>query len=334
MKGSAVIVITRRRLLIAFGAGALAAPLASFAQQPAKIFRIGFLGSESASSWASRVEALRAGLRDLGYVEGKNIVIEFRWAEGKNDRLPDLAAQLVRLKVDVLLTHGTPPTLAAKQSTATIPIVMTGVGDAVAVGIVASLARPGGNITGTTYFAPELGAKRIELLKEALPRITRVAVLSNPDNSSNALFFQAMEVTAKAVKVGLQQFEARGPNVFDSAFAAMAKKRVGAVVVQEDPMLNVNQGAIANLAVKHRLASAGIIELAEAGGLIGYGVVYLEMYRRAAYFIDKILKGTKPGDIPVERPTKFEMVINMKTAKALGIKLPNAILLRPDRVIE
>ena len=325
---------SRRELLIVLGAAALASPLSSLAQPQTKVWRIGFLGSESASAFASRVEALRAGFRDLGYVEGKNFVIEFRWAEGKRDRLPELAAELVRLKVDVLLTHATPGTLAAKQTTATIPIVMTGVGDAVRTGIVTSLARPGGNIAGTTYFVPELAAKRLELLKEAMPRVTQVAVLLNPDYPINVPVLQAMEVTAKAVKVGLQQFEARGPNVFDGAFAAMAKKRVGAVVVQEDPMLNVNQGAIANLAAKHRLAAAGIIELAEAGGLIGYGVVFPEMYRRAAYFVDRILKGAKPGDIPVERPTKFEMVINMKTAKALGIKLPNAILLRPDKVIE
>ena len=326
---------TRRRIVLALGAGALAAPLASFAQQQAaKIARIGFLGTASASGWASRVEALRAGLRDLGYVEGKNIVIEFRWAKEKYDQLPDLAAELVRLKVDVLVTGGTPGTLAAKRATTTIPIVMAVSGDAVASGLVASLARPGGNITGSTFFVQELYAKRLELLKEAVPRITQVAVLLNPDNPASLTNIKQMEIAAKSMKVELQRFEVRGPNEFEGAFSAMAKRRVDAVEITDDPMLIVNARAIADLAAKKRLPSIGFKEYAEAGGLKAYGVNLLDMWRRAAYFVDRILKGTKPGDLPVEQPTKFELVINMKTAKALGIKLPPSILVRADRVIE
>ena len=327
--------ITRRRLVIALGAGALAAPLASFAQQqPAKVARIGFLGAGYAIGQMAPVEALRASLRDLGYVEGKNIFIEYRWADGKYDRLPDLAAELVRLKVDVLVTYGTPGTRAAKQATTTIPIVMATSGDAVAVGLVASLARPDGNVTGLTFFDPELSAKRLELLKEAMPRLTRVAVLLNPDNPAKGPSLQAMGITAKSLKVGLQQFDVRGPNEFERAFSAMAKGRVNAVWIHQDPMLYANIKVIANLAAKQRLPSIGFPEFAEAGGLIGYGVNFLELYRRAAVFVDKILKGAKPGDLPVERPTKFELVINLKTAKALGIKIPQTLLQRADKVIE
>jgi putative ABC transport system substrate-binding protein len=321
-------------IALALGLGLLVAPLAAQAQ-PAKVARIGFLGSTPASGYASRVEALREGLRDLGYVEGRNIVIEFRWAEGKYDRLPELAAALVRLKVDVIVTSGTPGTRAAKRATATIPIVMAEIGgDPVASGIFASLARPGGNLTGSTFFSPELSAKRLELLKETVPRITQAGVLVNPDNPARRPLIQAVEIRARLLKVGLRQFEARGPNEFGSAFSAMAKSRVDAIVIQEDAMFNVNARAVANLAAKQRLPSAGGKEYAEAGGLMAYGVNFPEMFRRAAYFIDKILKGAKPGDIPVEEPTKFELVINMKTAKALGLTIPTTLLLRADQVIE
>jgi putative ABC transport system substrate-binding protein len=282
----------------------------------------------------SRVEALRAGLRDLGYVEGKNIAIEFRWADDKYERLSELAADLVRQKVDVIVTYGAPGTLAAKRASATVPIVMAISGDAVLTGLVASLARPGGNITGTTEFAPELMAKRLELLKEAMPRITQVAALLNPSTPLSRPIFQAMEITAKSLKLELLQFGARAPNEFESVFSEMAKRRVDTVVVQEDPMLVANVKTIADIASKQRLPSIGGREFAEAGGLIGYGVNILEMFRRAAYFVDKILKGVKPSDLPVEQSTKFELVINLKTAKALGITIPRPVLLRADRVIE
>jgi putative ABC transport system substrate-binding protein len=314
----------RRKLLAVFGAGALVAPLASFAQQqPAKVPRIGFLGAESASGYTSRVDALRAGLRELGYVEGKNIAIEFRWADGNNDRLPELAAELVRLKVDVIVTHAFPGTRAARQATTTIPIVTAAVADPVALGLVASLARPGGNVTGSTFFYPEVIAKRLELLK----------VLLNPDGPAIGTFFSAMQLSARSLKVALHRFEARGLNEFEGAFSAMAKKRIEAVAVIEDPIFFANAKGLADLAAKQRFSSIGFNEYAEAGGLIGYGANYLELWRRAAYFVERILKGTKPADLPIEQPTKFELVINMKTAKALGIKIPSSILLRADKVL-
>ena len=330
---------TRRTILIALGAGALGASLASLAafaqQQPGKSARIGFLGPADASGYASRTEALRGGLRDLGYIEGKNIVIDFRWAEGKYDRLPALAAELVRLKVDVIVTSGTPATRAAKGATATIPIVMAEIGgDPVADGIIASLARPGGNLTGSTFFSPELSAKRLELLKEILPRTTQAAALFNPDNPATKPLLLAVETRARQLKVGVRQFEARGPNDFGRAFSAMAKSHVGALVIQEDAMFNVNLKAIADLASKHRMLSAGGEEYAAAGGLLAYGVNFPELFRRAAYFIDRILKGAKPSDLPVEQAARFNMVLNMKTAKALGIRIPNAVLQRADKVIE
>jgi putative ABC transport system substrate-binding protein len=324
----------RRALLIALGS-ALAAPHACFAQQkPAKVARIGFLGSATAASYARQLAGLRLGLRDFGYVEGNNIVIEFRWAEGKYERLAGMAAELVRLKVDVIVTHGTPGTRAAKQATTTIPIVMAVSGDAVATGLIAGVARPGGNITGSTFFNPELAAKRIELLKEALPRLNKMAVLMNPDNPVNTPVLHAMLITARSLKMEVQQFEVRGPHEFDAVFAAMAKSRVDAVVVIDDSMFIANAKGLVELAARKRLPAAGFGEFAEAGGLLGYGVNFPEMFRRAGFFVDRILKGVKPGDIPVERPTKFELIINRNAAKALGITIPNSILVRADRVIE
>jgi putative ABC transport system substrate-binding protein len=326
----------RRRIVLALGAGALVAPLASFAQpRPAKIARIGFLGLGSAtSSYAIQVDALRAGLRDLGYVEGKNIVIEYRWADGKYDQLPELAAELVRLKVEVLVTHGTPGVLAAKGASTTTPIVMAAAADPVANGLVASLARPGGNVTGCSYFAPELHAKRLELLKQALPRITLVAALLNPDNSSFVPLLKETRIEADLTKVALRQFDVRDPGEFESVFSAMAKGRVDAVVVFDDPMLIANRRAIADLAARHRIPSVGQKEFAEAGGLIGYGQILVELFRRTGYFVDRILKGAKPADLPVEQASKFEMVVNMKTAKALGVTIAQSVLARADRIIE
>jgi putative tryptophan/tyrosine transport system substrate-binding protein len=324
----------RREFITLLGSTAVAWPLAARGQQAAKVARIGFLGATFASGWASRVEAFRSGLRDLGYVEDKNIVIEFRWADEQYDRLADLAAELIRLKIDVLVTYGTPGSLAAKRATTTIPIVMVHSGDAVAAGIVASLARPGGNLTGTTYFLPELMAKRIEMLKDVMPRISQVAILVKPDNPFFGTALRALEIPAKSLNIRLQQFEVRGPNDFGDAFAAMAKSGVDAVVILEDAVFVSNARAIADLAAKQRLPSAGFNEFAEAGGLIGYGVDFLEMYRRAAVFVDKMLKGAKPADIPVEQATKFLVATNMKTAKALGLDVPTSLLLRTDEVIE
>jgi len=328
-------VITRRKMLTAWALGALAAPLGSFAQQKGKVWRIGFLGQASASGFAGRVDALRAGLRDLGYMEGKNLVIEFRWAEGKYERLPQLAAELVRLKVDVLVAAGTLGILAAKSATTTIPIVMATSGDPVAMGLVTSLARPGGNVTGMAGLSPEVAAKRLELLKDAFPRTRQVAVLLNPDNpGGSGPTFRTMEVAAKSLKLELQQFGVRGPADIDSAFAVMAKRRVDAVVTQDDAVFIVNAREIANLAAKMRLPSVGPSEFADASGLMSYGASRLEFFRRAAYFVDRILKGAKPADLPVEQATRFETVLNLKTAKALGIQFPQAVLARADRVIE
>jgi putative ABC transport system substrate-binding protein len=326
-------VISRRNVLVALAAGAVAAPLASFAQPPpAKLHRIGFLGMTSAAGIASRLEALRAGLRDLGYVEGKNLVIEFRWADGDYGRLPALAAELARIKVDLIVTHSVQGTRAAKQATATIPIVVATTGDAVATRLVASEGRPGGNVTGLSSFSPELSAKRLELLKETFPRIRRAAVLWNPGGSEANL--RAMEVTARSLKLEVQTFAIRNPGEFERAFAAMSKERVEAVAILEDAMIIGNAEAAASLAARHRIPSIGFTEVAEAGGLMAYGVNTPAMFRRAAVFVDKILKGANPGDLPIERATKFELVVNLKAATALGVTIPQSILLRADRVIE
>ena len=310
------------------------APLAGDSQQASKVARIGFLGLASPSGFGKQVEAFRAGLRDLGYLEGQNVVIDYRWAENKYERLSDLAGELVRLRVDIIVTHGTPGALAARRATTTIPIVVATSADAVASGIVGSLARPGGNITGLTYFIPELNAKRLELFKEPFSQASRMAVLVNPDNPAMVPIMKAMELTAGSLKMGLQQFPVRGPNEFDGAFSAMAKSRVDAVVIIEEPMFQANAGVLAGLAVQKRLPSAGFKEFAEAGGLMGYGIDILGLFRRAAYFVDRILKGVPPADLPVERPTKFELVINLKTAKALGLTIPQAMLVRANEIIE
>jgi putative ABC transport system substrate-binding protein len=327
----------RRKLLLALGASALAAPLRTVAQQQGKVWRIGFLSPRgSLDSLNSDVlGAFLRGMRELGYVEEKNLVIEWRWAEGKYDRLPELAAELVRLNVELIVTSGTPGIRAAKQATTTIPIVMAASGDAVAMGLIDSLARPGGNITGSTFFILQLMGKRMELLRDAMPRIKQIAFMFNRDNpAAIGPVVEAVEIAAKSLKLAVQQFGVRGPNDFDSAFSAMAKRRVDAMVTGDDALILLNAKRIADLAAKHRILSAGSKALAEAGGLMAYGVNLPEMFRRAAYFVDRILKGTKPGDLPVEQPTKFEIVVNLKTAKVLGIKIPDVILLRADKVIE
>jgi putative tryptophan/tyrosine transport system substrate-binding protein len=327
----------KRRQFIALLGGTVAMsslPLAARAQQPGKVARIGFLSMISAPTFAIYLDGFRAGLRDLGYVEGKNIAIEFRWADGSYDRLPALAAELVRLDVDVLVTYTTLGARAAQSATTTIPIVVATMPDALATGLITSLANPGGNLTGMTFFNPELMAKRLELLKEAAPSVSRAAVLLNPDNPANGLVLQAMETTAKTLNVELQPIETRGPSEFERAFAAMADQQIGAVVIHDDPILLTGAKTIADLAAKQRLPSIGTTELTSAGGLMAYGVDFAAMFRQAAIFVDKILKGAMPGNLPVERSTRFKFVINLQTAKTLGIKIPPMLLARTDEVIE
>ena len=328
---------TRRQFLRTVSVGLLAAPLAVEAQQPGRVPRIGFLSVTSPSDRPPLLDAFRQGLRELGWVEGQNIVIDYRYAEGRVDRLPDLAAELVRLKVDLIVASaGTQGVTAAKNATETIPIVMIAVRDPVGTGLIASLARPGGNVTGVSGSAGlEIVAKQLELLKETVPKIRRVAILSNPANAYHQLAIREVNVAARSLGVQLQLLEARGPNEFDGAFAAMAKERVGALLVLSDAMLNSHRTRLADLAARSRLPAAyGVRESVEAGGLMSYGPSFLDLYRRSAAYVDKILKGAKPADLPVEQPTKFELVINLKTAKALGLTIPPSLLQRADQVIE
>ena len=325
----------RREFITLLGGAAVAWPLSAHAQQPsAKVFRIGYLGLTTAESLPKRPEAFRAGLRDLGYLEGRDFVIEYRWADNNYDRLPTLLADLVRLNVDVIVTHGTPGSLAAKNATTKIPVVFAVVGDALGSGIVSTLARPEANVTGSTYFNPELAAKRLELLKEAMPGLTNVGILLNLANPMNEPILPKMSQVAQSLRLELHQFDVRAPTEFEEAFAAMAAKRVSALVVIDDPVLLSNAPALAALALKQRLPSCGWPDFAIDGGLMAYGVDFLILFRRAATFVDKILKGAKPSDLPVERATKFETIFNLKTAKAIGLEIPYNLLARADQVIE
>ncbi|HEY7539942.1 MAG TPA: ABC transporter substrate-binding protein [Methylomirabilota bacterium] len=327
--------IGARRIFIALVAiGVLFGPFATEAQQVTKAYRIGFLGATSPAGYAPQLEAFRGGLRDLGYVEGKNLAIDFRWAEGNYARLPGLAAELVRLKPDVLVTHAGAGTRAAKQATSTIPIVFGVAGEAVAMGLVESLARPGGNATGSSFFFPELNAKRLEVLKEAVPRLSRVGVLLNPDNPANVATLRAMEETARSVNVQLHSVEVRRPAEFDGAFVTIMKGRMGALAVYDDAMFIAEAARIADLARKNRLPTIGFVEYAKAGGLLAFGVNFTDLWRRAAGFVDKILKGARPADLPVEQPTKFELIVNLRTARALGLTMSPSLLVRADQVIE
>jgi putative ABC transport system substrate-binding protein len=324
----------RRREFI-LGVGSTSAwPLAARAQQAGKVPRIGFLGMSSSSAFASRLEGFRQGLRDFGYVESSTITIEYRWAEGRYERLPELAAELVRSNVDLIVTHATPGSLAAKRATTTIPIVVALIGDPVTSGIVASVARPGGNITGQSFFNAELRAKRIELLKEVMPRLTRVAVILNADNPATGPEFQAMETTAQSLNIKLQPFRLRAPSELVIAFEKMEQAHAEAVETGDDPLSVGNVGAIVALAARGRLLSIGPEEIARAGGMMGYGADVVAIYRHTAFFVDKILKGANPADLPIERASKFQFVLNLKTAKALGLELPTATLVRADEVIE
>ena len=324
----------RREFITLIGGAAATWPLVVRAQQAGKVHRIGFLGSATAAGSAKPVESLRTGLREFGYVEGTNIGIEFRWAEGTYERLPRLAAELIATNVDVLIVHGTPAALVAKQATTTIPIVMAIIGDAVANGLVSNIARPEANLTGSTYFLPQLNAKRLELLKEACPHISHPAALSNPDNPVSRPIIPAMQAAASSLSLAVEVVQAQSPSEFSPAFAAMAKSRVDSVVVTQDGEFAASFRAIATLALANKLPSIGAREYAEAGGLIGYGADILGLYRRAAYFVDRILKGAKPGDLPIEQPTKFELIVNLKTAKMLGLAISETFLVRADKVIE
>ena len=305
------------------------------AQQPPKGPRIGFLTANDLSALAARIEALRQGLRELGHVEGKNMVIEYRYAEGKLDRLPALAAELVRLKVDIIVSAGPQSTRAVKEATVTIPIVMAFDFDPVGNGFVASLARPGGNITGLSTLAPEISGKQLELLKEIVPRLSRVAVFGTSTRSGNAQALREIELAAGALGVQLQYLEVLDAKDIEAVFRAASKGRAGAVLALASPTLLLQRTQIAGLAVKNRLpAIYDRAEFVEDGGLMTYSVSITDLFRRAATYVDKILKGAKPADLPVEQPTKFELVINLKTAKQIGLTIPQSVLYRADKVIK
>lgn len=309
-------------------------PLSTRAQQAPQLARIGFLSYLSASKVvAVGIDPFRAGLRDLGYVEGRNVQIDFRYADGDNDLLPGLATELVKLKVDVIVTYAS-GVRAARGATATIPIVQANSGDPVAAGFAASLAHPGGNVTGLTFFLTELMTKRVELLKEVKTKMTRAGVLLLRDSPSNRPILEAMGVVAKALRVELYAIEVSGPAEFEKAFSEWDHKRIQGLIVHDHAQFVANASVIAALAAKRVLASIGPLELSAAGGLMAYGVNFPATFRRAAFFVDKILKGAKPGDLPIEQATEFGFIINMKTAKALSIEIPQSIMVRATKVIE
>jgi putative ABC transport system substrate-binding protein len=327
--------VRRRDFIALLGGAALGWPLGARGQQPTKLPRIGILWPNPLAASGQFVDAFRQGLRELGYVEGQNMIIEFRTTEGNMERLPDLAAELVRIPVDVILTATSPTIRAARQATRIIPIVMANSQDPVSEGFVASLARPGGNVTGLTLFSPDLAAKRAQLLKEIAPTLTRVAVLWNADDPALALALR--ETVAAADRLGLEfrSLGVRGPSEFDAAFRTATQEGVGALIVLEDNLTFRYRTEIVRLVNSSRLpAMYGLREYAEAGGLVAYGPNLSHMYRRAATYVDKILKGVKPMDLPVEQPVRFELIINLKTAKALGLEIPPTLLARADEVIE
>jgi putative tryptophan/tyrosine transport system substrate-binding protein len=329
--------IQNRKLvgIAALGAAFAFCGTVATAQQPTKIPRIGYLGNSSPALERDFVDAFRQGLRDLGYAEGHNILIEYRWAEGSYDRFPEFAAELVRLKVDVFLTAGTPGALAAKRATETIPIVMAVSGDAVGTGLVQSLARPGGNITGLTRMTRDLDGKRLELLKEIVPRLSRVAILLNPANPISAQGWMEAQPPAKALRLKLEPFEVKAVEEFEAAFAAIARQRPGGLFIIADQFLLAHRTQIVDFATRRSLpAIYPYSEFVDAGGLISYAANDPAMFRRAATYVDKILKGRTPADLPVEQPTKFELVINLKAAKQIGLTIPQSVLYRADKVIK
>jgi putative ABC transport system substrate-binding protein len=305
------------------------------AQSPKKVFRVGFLGAASASANAARIDALRLGLRELGYVEGNNILIEYRYADGNRDRLPTLAAELVRLKVDAIVSGGAAATGPARQATASIPIIMTNDPDPVASGYVAGLARPGGNVTGLSTLTSELAGKRLELVKEMVPRLSRIAVLGVTTNPGNDEALKETDLAARALKVQLQYLDVPGPKSVETAFVEASKGRADAVLLLSGSVFVLQRKQIAALAVKSRLPTIHYRrEFVEDGGLMSYATSLTDLSRRAATYVDKILKGAKPADLPVEQPTKFELVINLKAANEIGLTIPQRVLLKADKVIK
>jgi putative ABC transport system substrate-binding protein len=322
-------------LIAALALGAFGLPVSSTAQTPPKIPRVGYVFPTTSTESRDFFEAARQGLRELGYVEGQSIALEVRWAEGRLERLPELVAEVVRLNVDVLVVGSTPGGLAAKKATTTIPVVMVGVADPVRSGLVASLARPGGNLTGVSLMTPDISGKRLQLLKEVLPKVSRVAVLTNPGTQSHALFWQETQQAAQKLGVQLQAVEARRPEDFEGAFGVAARGRAGGLLVFDDGLFNGYRTQIVALAARSRLpAMYGPRHFPDVGGLMSYGPNWPDQYRRAATYVDKILKGAKPADLPVEQPTRFELVVNLKTAKALGLTIPQSVLIRADQVIQ
>jgi putative ABC transport system substrate-binding protein len=305
------------------------------AQQTEKVHRIGFLGNSTAALEANLIGPFREGLRDLGYVEGKNIVVEWRWAEGKYERFPALIAELIASKVELIVTAGTPATIALKKATTTLPLVMIAVGDPVGTGLIASLAHPGGNLTGLTSISPELDGKRLELLREVVPKISHVAVLWNPTSPLQVVAERETQAAAQAMGIKVLSLGVQAQEHFDDAFATIRRERPGALLVLADRLFLHHRARIMDFATKHHLPGVhAYVELVEAGGLMSYGPSYAGMHKRAAYFVDRILKGTKPADLPVEAPAKFELVVNLKAAKKIGLTIPQSVLYRADKVIK
>jgi putative ABC transport system substrate-binding protein len=324
----------RRQFMALIGAG-VALPLSVHAQYTGKVYRIGFLGNSTAVLESNLVGPFRDGLRELGYQEGRNVAIEYRWAEGKYERFPSLVAELIASKVDVIVTAGTPATLAVKKATPSIPLVMVAVGDPIGTGIVASLGQPGGNITGLSSIAPELEGKRLELLREIIPKLSHIAVLWNPVNPFHNASLKQAQAAAQILRMKVQSVAVRTREDLDDAFASILKERPGALLVLADRVFLHDRARLMNFATANRLPGVyAYRELVEAGGLMSFGPSYADMHRRAATFVDKILKGAKPADLPVEQPTKFELVINLKSAKAIGLVVPPSLLARADEVIE
>lgn len=326
---------TRRQVLLVFGAAALAASHAAEAQQAAKVWRVGFLMRGARPTDGRVPAALRNGLAELGYVEGKNVVYEGRWAEAKQDKLAELAVELVRLRVDAIVVRGGPASSVAKDATSTIPIVIAGAGDPVKTGLVASLARPGGNITGTSAQDTELSAKRLEILKEAVPKAARIAVLWNAGDRGMTLRYQEIDRAARVLRLTVQALGVGEPDDFDVAFSAMARERPDALFMVTDALTNLNRKRVIDFAAAHRIpAMYEFDHLVRDGGLMAYGPSVDEIYRRVAVYVDRIFKGAKPAELPVEQLNKFYLLINLKTARSLGLAIPQSLLLRADEVIE